>query len=171
MLPDPPTYTSVMLQLGSPDSFYVTLALVLARIGILVLISCFLGWLGITAMEFLTPVHGRHRIGESSTGTAWFVAGFFVLIALVIHGAASAPGVLGAPVLVFLGDPRRLSLIAASFVVSLFLLLAIFLVLDRATPRIPFTNIENDPQACGIYTFGYLVAFGLILHAAMRAPL
>ena len=97
--------------------------------------------------------------------------GFFILIALVVHGAASAPGVLGGPVGTFLADPRRLSLMVASFLISLILLLAIFQVLDRATPDIPFTNVENNPEAVGVYVFGYLVAFGLILNAAMKAPL
>ena len=68
-------------------------------------------------------------------------------------------------------DLRRLGLVAASFVVSLLLLLALFLVLDRATPRISFLRIEGDPQAVGVYVFGYLVFFGLILHAALNSPL
>ena len=171
MYSDLAIYMSVTAQLGTTESFYVTLALVLVRIGILVLLACFLGWLGVLSMDYLSPVHGRQRIGESAVATSWFIAGFFILIALVVHGAASAPGVLGGPVGAFLADPRRLSLLAASFLISLLLLLAIFLVLDRATPDIPFTNIENNPEAVGIYAFGYLVAFGLILNAAMKVPL
>ena len=171
MYSDPVTYPSVLAQLGTTESFYVTLALVLLRVGILVLVSCFLGWLGVITMDLLTPVHGRQRIGESAVATSWFIAGFFILIALVVHGAATAPGVLGGPEGAILADPRRLSLMAASFLVSLLLLLVIFQVLDRATPDIPFTNVENNPEAVGIYAFGYLVAFGLILNAAMKVPL
>ena len=171
MYSNPVTFSPVLAQLGTPESFYVTLALVLVRVGVLVLFSCFLGWLGVITMDFLSPVHGRQRIGESALATSWFIAGFFILIALVVHGAATAPGVLGGPVGAFLADPRRLSLMAASFLVSLLLLLVIFQVLDRVTPDIPFTNIENNPEAVGVYVFGYLVAFGLILHAAMKAPL
>ena len=89
----------------------------------------------------------------------------------MIHGGATAPGVVGGPVLDYLIDFRRMGLISASFLVSLVLLLAIFFVLDRATPKIPFTSIERDPQAIGIYVFGYLVFFGLILHAAVNSPL
>lgn len=122
-------------------------------------------------MDFLTPVHGQRHTGESPLGTAWFAAGCFILIALVVHGAATTPGVLGGPVGAFLADPRRLSLIAASFLVSLFLLLVMFLVLDKLTPNISLVRIDDSHDAAGVYVFGYLVAFGLILHAAMKVPL
>ena len=160
-----------MPELSAPDPFYVSLALWLAKTGILVLVSGFLAWLGVRAMDVLTPLHERQRIGESAISTAWFIAGFFILIGLVIHGGATAPGVVGGPVLENLLDFRRLGLIAASFLVSLLLTLAMFLVLDRVTPKIPFVSIENDPHAIGIYVFGYLVFFGLILHAALNSPL
>lgn len=165
------TYISFTPQLGTTESFYFTLGLVLIRIGILVIVSCLLGWLGVMAMDFLTPIRGRRRIGESAVATGWFLAGCLILIALVVHGAASAPGVLGGPAQLFLADPRRLSLIAASFVVSMFLLLVLFLILDKITPDISLRSIENSPEAAGIYVFGYLVAFGVILNAAMKMPL
>jgi uncharacterized membrane protein YjfL (UPF0719 family) len=160
-----------MVELSTPDPYYVTLAIWLAKTGVLVLVSGVLAWLGVRAMDALTPLHERQRIGESPVATAWFIAGFFILIGLVIHGGATAPGVVGGPVLENLIDLRRLGLVAASFVVSLLLLLALFLVLDRATPRISFLRIEDDPQAVGVYVFGYLVFFGLILHAALNSPL
>jgi len=160
-----------MNELGSADPFYVTLALWLAKTGILVLVSGFLAWLGVRALDVLTPLHERQRIGDSPLATALFMAGFFILIGLVIHGGATAPAVVGGPLLEYLIDFRRLGLIAASFLVSLLLLLLMFLVLDKATPRIPFTNIENDSTAIGIYVFGYLVFFGLVLHAALNSPL
>ena len=159
------------MNLGSADPFYVTVALWLAKTGILVLVSGVLAWLGVRAMDVLTPLHERQRIGESPISTAWFIAGFFILIGLAIHGGATAPAVVGGPVLEYLIDLRRLGLIAASFLVSLLLTLAMFLVLDRVTPKISFVSIENDPQAIGIYVFGYLVFFGLILHAALNSPL
>ena len=158
-------------ELGSTDPFYVTLALWLAKTLLLTTVCGFLAWLGIRALDVLTPLHERERIGESAIATALFIAGFFILIGLVIHGGATAPAVVGGPVLEYLIDLRRLGLIAASFIVSLLLLLAMFLALDRATPKIPFTSIENDPRAVGIYVFGYLVFFGLILHAALNSPL
>jgi uncharacterized membrane protein YjfL (UPF0719 family) len=160
-----------MAELSAPDPFYVSLILWLAKTGILVLVSSFLAWLGVRAMDVLTPLHERQRIGENAISTAWFIAGFFILVGLVIHGGVTAPGVVGGPVLENLLDFRRLGLIAASFLVSLLLILAMFLVLDRVTPKIPFRNIEKDPQAIGIYVFGYLVFFGLILHAALNSPL
>lgn len=160
-----------MLELSTPHSYYVILALWLAKTGILVMVCGALAWLGIRVMDALTPLHERQRIGESPIATAWFIAGFFILIGLVIHGGATAPGVVGGPILETLIDLRRLGLIAASFVASLLLLLALFLVLDKATPKISFLRIEADPQAIGVYVFGYLVFFGLILHAALNSPL
>jgi uncharacterized membrane protein YjfL (UPF0719 family) len=160
-----------MPELSEPHPYYVTLALWLAKTSILVLVSGFLAWLGVRVLDTLTPLHERERIGESPLATAWFMAGFFILIGLVIHGGATAPGVVGGPVLDYLIDLRRMGLIAASFVASLLLLLGVFLVLDKATPKISFISIEDDPQAIGIYIFGYLVFFGLILHAALNSPL
>ena len=160
-----------MPELSEAHPYYVTLALWLAKTGILVLVSGFLAWLGVRALDTLTPLHERERIGESPVATAWFIAGFFILIGLVIHGGATAPGVVGGPVLDYLIDLRRMGLIAASFVASLILLLGIFLILDKATPKISFTSIEKVPEAIGIYVFSYLVFFGLILHAALNSPL
>ena len=159
------------MELGSSDPFYVTLILWLAKTGILVLVSGLLAWLGIRSLDALTPLHERERIGESAIATAWFIAGFFVLIGLVIHGGATAPAVVGGPVLDYLIDFRRFGLIVASFLVSLFMLLAMFYVMDKVTPKIHFLNIENEPQAIGIYVFGYLVFFGLVLHASLSSPL
>jgi uncharacterized membrane protein YjfL (UPF0719 family) len=160
-----------MVELSTPDPYYVTLALWLAKTGILVVVSSVLAWLGVRAMDALTPLHERQRIGESPIATAWFIAGFFIMIGLVIHGGATAPSVVGGPVLENLFDLRRLGLVAASFIVSLLLLLGTFFLLDKTTPRISFLRIEDDPQAVGVYVFGYLVFFGLILHAALNSPL
>ena len=161
----------MMDELGSTNPFYITLALWLAKTGILVLISSVLAWLGVRTIDLLTPLHERQRIGENAVSTAWFIAGFFILIGLVIHGGATAPAVVGGPILEYLVDLHRLSLIATSFLVSMFMTIAMFLVLDKVTPKISFIGIENDPQAIGIYVFGYLVFFGLILHAALHSPL
>ena len=160
-----------MPELSEPHPYIVTLALWLGKTCILVFVSGFLAWLGVRVLDILTPLHERVRIGESPIATAWFMAGFFILMGLVIHGGATAPGVIGGPVLEYLIDMRRMGLIAVSFVVSLLMLLGIFLILDKATPKISFISIEKDPQAIGIYIFGYLVFFGLILHAALNSPL
>jgi hypothetical protein len=42
---------------------------------------------------------------------------------------------------------------------------------DKLTPKIPFAGIKPSPVAVGINVFGYLVFFGLILHAALTLPL
>ena len=160
-----------MPELSSPNPYYVTLLLWLAKTVILAIVSGFLAWLGIRVIDALTPLHERQHIGESPVATALFIAGFFILMGLAIHGGATAPGVIGGPVLDYLIDLRRLGLIATSFLVSLLLLLAMFLVLDKLTPKISFVSIEGNPEAIGLYVFGYLVFFGLVLHAALNSPL
>jgi hypothetical protein len=42
---------------------------------------------------------------------------------------------------------------------------------DKLTPKIPFGSIKENPVAAGLHVFGYLVFFGLILHAALTGPL
>ena len=159
-------------ELGLATPFYITMLLWLAKTGILAFICGFLAWLGIRAMDAVTPdIPARQRIGESPIATGLFIGGFFILVGLVVHGAATAPAVIGGPVLAYLFDFRRLGLVAASFLVSLVIVIAMFIVVDIMTPRIPFKSVEKDPKAVGAFVFGYLVFFGLVLHAALSSPL
>ena len=161
-----------MNEIGLTMPFYLTMLLWLAKTIILAFICGFLAWLGIKALDAVTPdIPARQRIGESPFAIGLFIGGFFVLIGLVVHGAATAPGVIGGPVVAYLFDFRLLGLIAASFFVSLLVVLVMFIVLDRMTPRIPFKDVEKDPNAVGVFVFGYLVFFGLVLHAALTSPL
>ena len=161
-----------MNEIGLTMPFYITMLLWLAKTVILAFICGFLGWLGIRALDAITPdIPARRRIGESPLATGLFIGGFFILIGLVVHGAATAPGVIGGPTIPYLIDFRLLSLVAASFIVSLLIVLVMFIVVDKMTPRIPFKNVEKDPNAVGAFVFGYLVFFGLILHAALTSPL
>jgi len=161
-----------MGEIGLSAPFYVTMLLWLAKTVILALICGFLAWLGIRVLDVITPdIPARQRIGESPLATGLFIGGFFVLIGLVVHGAATAPGVIGGPVAAYLFDFRLFGLIAASFVVSLLIAWVMFIVLDKMTPRISFKDVEKDPNAVGVFVFGYLVFFGLILNAALTSPL
>ncbi len=161
-----------MNEIGLTVPFYLTMLLWVAKTIILAFICGFLAWLGIRVLDAVTPdIPARQRIGESPFAIGLFIAGFFVLIGLVVHGAATAPGVIGGPVLPYLFDFRLLGLIAVSFFVSLLIVLVMFIVLDKMTPRIPFKDVEKDPNAVGVFMFGYLVFFGLVLHAALTSPL
>ncbi len=161
-----------MSEIGLTVPFYITMLLWLAKTVILAFICGFLAWLGMRTLDAVTPdIPARQRVGESPLATGLFIGGFFVLIGLVVHGAATAPGVIGGPIVPYLIDFRLLSLIAASFIVSLFIVLVMFIVVDKMTPRISFKSVEKDPNAVGIFVFGYLVFFGLILHAALTSPL
>jgi uncharacterized membrane protein YjfL (UPF0719 family) len=159
-------------ELGPTTPFYVIVLLWVARVIIWTFICALLAWLGIRALDALTRfIHERERIGESPISVGLFIAGFFILIGLVIHGVVTGPVLVGAGVLASLIDPRRLGLVAVTFVVALLLGLALLYVVDKLTPKIPFLSVEQNPVAVGIYVFGYLVFFGLIIHGALIMPL
>ena len=161
-----------MYELGLVLPFWIIVLIWLAKVIVLALISILLAWLGIRALDALTPhIHQRQRIGESPVATGLFIAGFFILVGLVIHGAMTALTAVTAPILGYIFDFRTLGLLAISFVISLLIGIALFHIVDKLTPRIPFLNVNKSPEAVGIYVFGYLIFFGLILHAALTTPL
>ena len=161
-----------MNELGLAVPFWLMALIWMAKTIWIVLICTLLAWLGIRALDALTPhIPHRQRIGESPLATGWFIAGFFVLAGLVIHGAITAPTVIGAPILTYFFDFRRLGLLALCFLVSLLIGIGLFYLVDKLTPKIPFAQINREPVAVGVHVFGYLVFFGLILHAALTTPL
>ena len=161
-----------MPELGLGVPFWVITLIWLAKVVLLVFVSALLAWLGVKALDVLIPhVPYRERIGESPVAVGLFVAGFFILIGLVIHGAITALTAVTAPILWYIFDFRTWGLLAISFAISLLLGVALFYIVDKLTPKIPFRSIEKSPIAVGIYIFGYLVFFGLIMHASLTTPL
>ena len=161
-----------MYELGLVAPFWIIVLIWLAKVILLALISTLLAWLGIRVLDALTPrIHQRQRIGESPVATGLFIAGFFILVGLVVHGAITALTAVTAPILGYIFDFRIWGVLAISFVVSLLIGIALFYIVDKLTPKIPFVSIDKSPVAVGIYVFGYLVFFGLILHAALTGPL
>ncbi len=155
------------------DATYAQIVLLWAgRTAVLAVLASLLGWLGISVVDVLTPgIHQRQRIGEHPVSVGLFVGGFMIMIGLVIHGAVTGPVLVGSGLLKTLIDPVRLGLIAISFFVSLLLGVLILHVVDRLTPGIRFSRVDEDPIAVGAYVFGYLIFFGLILHGALTMPL
>ena len=154
------------------NAFYVIVLLWVGRVIIWTFICALLAWMGIRVLDALTPgVHERQRIGENPVSVGLFMAGFLILVALVIHGVVTGPVMVGAGVIGSLIDPRRLGLIAISFFISLLLGIALLRIIDKLTPKIPFGSVETNSVAVGIYVFGYLIFFGLILHGALIMPL
>ena len=161
-----------MNALGLVAPFWVIVLIWLAKVIVLAFISALLAWLGVRALDALTPhIPHRQRIGEDPVATGLFIAGFFILIGLVIHGAITALTAVTTPILGYIFDFRTWGLLAISFVVSLLIGIALFYLVDKLTPKIPFGSIKESPVAVGIHVFGYLVFFGLILHAALTGPL
>jgi uncharacterized membrane protein YjfL (UPF0719 family) len=154
------------------SAFYLIVLLWVGRVIIWTFICAFLAWLGIRVLDALTPrIHQRQRIGEDPVSVGLFIAGFLILIGLVIHGVVTGPVMVGAGLWQSLVEPRRLGLIAVSFFISLLLGIALLYIIDKLTPKIPFGSVERNPVAVGIYVFGYLVFFGLIIHGALIMPL
>ena len=161
-----------MYQLGLATPYWLVVLMWVGRIAVLVAICSLLAWLGTRALDGLTPeIKEREHIGESPLATGLFIAGFFILVGLVIHGAATAYTAVGISPLGFIFDFRTWGLVAISFAISLLIGLALLRIVDKLTPKIPFLNITKNPNAVGIYVFGYLIFFGLILHAALTTPL
>ena len=161
-----------MNELGLVAPFWVIVLIWLAKVVVLALVSGLLAILGLRAFDALTPhIPHRERIGEDPVATGLFIGGFFILIGLVIHGAITALTAVTTPIIWYIFDFRTWGLLAMSFVVSLLVGVALFYIMDKLTPRIPFASIKNSPVAVGIHVFGYLVFFGLILHAALTGPL
>ena len=154
------------------SAFYVVVLLWVARVIIWTFICALLAWLGIRILDAFTPhIHERERIGENPISVGLFMGGFLILVGLVIHGVVTGPVVVGGGILESLIDPRRLGLVAISFLVGLLLGIALLSIVNKLTPKIPFLSVEQSPIAVGIYVFGYLVFFGLIIHAALIMPL
>jgi len=161
-----------MYVLGLASPFWLIALIWVAKTILLALICIFLAWLGIRILDALNPrIHKRQLIGKDPAATGLFIAGFFILVGLVIHGTITAPTVIGGPLLEYFFDFRRLSLIAVSFLISLLIGIALFHIVNKLTPKIEFTDINKSPVAVGIYVFGYLIFLGLILHAALTTPL
>jgi len=161
-----------MYEIGLAIPYWLVVLMWIARIVVLVAICTLLAWLGIRALDALTPnIKERERIGESPISTGLFIAGFFILVGLVIHGAATAYTAVGTSALSFIFDFRTWGLVAISFAISLLIGIALMRIVDKLTPKIPFLSVNKSPLAVGIYVFGYLIFFGLILHAALTTPL
>lgn len=161
-----------MNELGLVAPYWVIVLIWLAKVVLLAFISVLLAWLGVLTLDALTPhIHERQRIGEDPVAVGIFIAGFFIFMGLVIHGAVSALTAVTEPIVWYVFDFRIWGLLAISFLVSLLVGVAVFYIFDKLTPRIPFLSINRSPVAVGIFVGGYLVFFGLILHAALTGPL
>jgi uncharacterized membrane protein YjfL (UPF0719 family) len=161
-----------MSELGLVAPFWVIVLIWLAKVVLLAFVAALLAWFGVLTLDALTPhISERQRIGEDPVAVGIFVACFFVFLGLVIHGAVSALTAVTTPIVWYIFDFRSWGLVAISFLVSLLVGIGIFYIFDWLTPKIPFLSINRSPLAVGIFVGGYLVFFGLVLHAALTGPL
>ena len=161
-----------MSELGLVAPYWVIVLVWLAKVVLLTFVSVVLAWFGVLTLDALTPhIAHRERIGEDPVAVGIFIAGFFIFMGLVIHGAISALTAVTEPIVWYIFDFRTWGLLAISFLVSLLVGVIVFHFVDWLTPKIPFMSINRSPVAAGIHVFGYLLFFGLILHAALTGPL
>lgn len=160
------------MAVGPSSPFYLLVIFWITRIVVITFLCSFLGWLGIRILDALTPkIHQREKIGENPVSVGLFIGGFTIFIGLIIHGTCTTPIALGNSLLQSLMNLRRFGLISISFFVSLLIGIALFNILDKATPKIPFFSIKDNSLAIGIYVFSYLLFLGIILHAALTMSL
>jgi len=161
-----------MEELGTSVPYYVTVLLWLARTAFFALVCAVLLWFGVRILDALTPqIHEREKIGGSSIATGLYISGFIICIGLVIHGASTLPTLVGASPWLAVFNPNRLILMAAGFFLSLLVGIFILNVLIWVSRKISFETLGQEPVASGVYVFGYLVFCGLIMNAALTAPL
>ena len=150
---------------------WLTVLAWVARIVVLVFICSLLAWLGIRVLDAFTPeIQERQRIGENPIATGLFISGFFIMVGLVVHGAATSYTVVGGSIVNYIFDFRTWGMASISFVISLLIGIALLRIVDKLTPKIPFASVNKHPIAVGVYVFGYLIFFGLILNAALSMP-
>jgi len=160
------------MPIGPSVPFNLLVIFWIVRIVVISFICTFLGWLGIRVLDALTPkIHQREKIGENPISVGLFIGGFTIFIGLIIHGACTAPMAIGSSLTKSLINFRRLGLITISFFVSLLIGIALFNILDKLTPKIPFLNIKDNSIAVGIYVLSYLLFLGIILHSALTMSL
>ena len=160
------------MQVGPSIPFYLLVLVWVGRMVIVTFLCTILGWLGIRVLDVLTPnIHQREKIGENPVSVGLFIAGFMIFIGLIIHGNCTAPMAIGGALIDSLIDLRRLGLVSICFFASLLAGIALFDILNKLTPRIPFLSIKDDSAAVGIYVFGYFVFLGIILHSALTMSL
>ncbi|MFQ5834828.1 MAG: DUF350 domain-containing protein [bacterium] len=160
------------MQVGPLVPFYLLALFWAVRLVVISFLCAFLGWLGIRILDALTPrIHERERIGKDPLSVGLFIAGFTIFIGLVIHGSSTAPIAIGGSLIQSLMGFRRLALISLGFFVSLLIFIALFNILNKLTPKIPFFSIKDNSVAVGIYVFAYLIFLGIILHAALTMSL
>ncbi len=160
------------MPIGPSIPFYLLVIFWVARVVVISFICTFLGWLGIRILDALTPkIHQREKIGENPISVGLFIGGFTIFVGLIIHGACTAPMAIGTSLVESLINFRRLGLITTSFLVSLLIGIALFNILNKLTPKIPFLNIKDNSIAVGIYVLSYLLFLGIILHSALTMSL
>lgn len=137
-------------------------------------IICFLlGFLGLKILTLITfNIKEFKTIRGKPVPTSLFVGGFIIFTALIVHGSATSPIFLGQfPTISGFINLQRLFLVILSIVISFIFGWLFYFVFSQISPfQIDLDDINQSPEAIGIFLFSYEVFLGIIIHAVLTMP-
>ncbi len=149
------------------------MALWLVRTFVSSVICLLIGFLGLKILDVITvDIREFTSIKGRPVPTALFVGGFIVFTALIVHGSATSPIFLGqSPTLGGFINLQRLFLVILSTLISLLFGWLFYAIFAKLSPfHIDLDDINQSPEAIGIFLFAYEVFLGLIIHATLTMP-
>jgi uncharacterized membrane protein YjfL (UPF0719 family) len=137
------------------------------------LICLLIGFLGLKILDYITvDIREYKTIKGKPVPTAHFVGGFILFTALIVHGSATSPIFLGQSLILsgFI-NLQRLFLVILSTLISLLFGWLFYYIFAKVSPfQIDLDDINQSPEAIGIFLFTYEVFLGLIIHATLTMP-
>jgi uncharacterized membrane protein YjfL (UPF0719 family) len=133
-----------------------------------------LGFVGIKILSFeTTKIREFESIKENPLGTSLFVGGFLIYAGLVVYGSMVNPFFLSQSVTIgSYFNLERLLVVIISFFASLLFGWLFYLAFDKLSLfGIKLDNINNHPNAVGVFLLCYQVFLGLIILASLTIPL
>ncbi len=138
------------------------------------LVCLLIGLISIKAMVHVTSeIKEFEVIRGNGTAISLFVSGFLIFSGLIIHGSSLNPIFQGnVAVITSFINVSRFLVVLIGFGVSL----AIGWVCYKLFAKVELFGIDLDdinqsPQAVGLFLFCYQVFIGLIVHASLSLPL
>ncbi len=151
----------------------ISMLLWLLRTFVSSILCFFIGFLGLKILDLITfDIKEFKTIKGKPIPTSLFVAGFIIFTGLIVHGSAVSPIFLGqSPLLGNFINLQRLFLVILSIFISLFFGWLFYYVFAKVSPfQIDLDDINQSPEAIGIFLFSYEVFLGVIIHAVLTMP-
>lgn len=137
------------------------------------IICLLVGFFGLKILDLITiDIREFKTIKGEPVPTALFVGGFIVFTALIVHGSATSPIFLGQSLIIggFINLQRLFLVILSTFISLLFGWLFYYIFAKISPFQIDLDDINQSPEAIGIFLFSYEVFLGLIINSALTIP-